>query len=69
MAGNQEALSLDLAAGGSGAAEQPVAATVVDIEDDDDGAALEPQPKHQRILQRSNQIDWGFGLCSEVAPS
>ena len=79
MAAPQEALSLDiyadqgfdeLAAGASGAAAQPVAATVVDIEDDD-GDVLEPQPKHQRILeppphmQRSNQVDWGFGLCFE----
>ena len=70
MAAPQEALSLDiyagqgfdeLAAGASGAAAQPVAATVVDIEDDD-GDVLEPQPKHQRILEPpptcKDQIKW-----------
>lgn len=69
MAAPQEALSLDihadqdfdeLAAGASGAAAQPVAATVVDIEDDD-GDVLEPQPK-QRILEPppicKDQIKW-----------
>ena len=43
MAANQEALNLDLAAAASGAAAQSVAATVVDIEDDD-GDVLNHNP-------------------------